>query len=215
MFLPLGVDPIKFHPSHAQDSLKTEYPDFSFRLNIFYPHRFSEEKGVRTLLSALEILEKRQVKLPQIFFAGTGPDLGMVEKAVQRWPSVHYLGFIQDPQKMAAFYATSDITLALSGWETFGLSILEAMASGLCMIGANTGAASEHIEKSNAGWQIPTAEPKALADALQKLIENPSLVSQKSPNARKYAENLAWNNCFETQNTFYQQLFHKTTAKQP
>jgi alpha-1,6-mannosyltransferase len=208
MFLPLGVDPVKFHPKHNSDSLKKEYPDFSSRLNIFYPHRFSEEKGVRTLLKALDILESRQVRLPQIFFAGTGPDLEMVKRAAQKWSSVHYLGFIQDPQKMAAFYATSDMTLALSGWETFGLSILEAMASGLCMIGANTGAASEHIAKSDAGWQIPTANSLALADALQNVIKNPDIVLEKRLNARRYAENLSWNNCFKAQNIFYNQLFH-------
>ena len=98
MFLPLGVDPIKFHPKHNSDSLKMDYPEFSSRLNIFYPHRFSEEKGVRTLLKALDILADRQISLPQIFFAGTGPDLEMIKRAAQKWPSVHYLGFIQDPQ---------------------------------------------------------------------------------------------------------------------
>ncbi len=37
---------------------------------------------------------------------------------------LHYLGYISDKKEMARFHASCGVGLALSGWETFGLSIL-------------------------------------------------------------------------------------------
>ena len=42
--------------------------------------------------------------------------------------------------------------LAKTGWETFGLSILESMACGNAQVAANSGAAAEHIRKSSAEY---------------------------------------------------------------
>jgi alpha-1,6-mannosyltransferase len=133
----------------------------------------------------------------------------MVKEACAKYPSVHYLGFIKDPKEMASYYASCDMTLALSGWETFGLSILEAMASGLAMIGANTGAASEHIQKSEAGWTIPTSSPLALADQLEKIIIEPKQLDGLGEKAREYAESLSWKHCFDKQVQQYKELIEK------
>ncbi len=80
---------------------------------------------------------------------------------------------------MARHYASVDLGLALSGWETFGLSILESMACGNAQIGASTGAAAEHIRESGAGVVLKERTPQALADAIVELYVLSPLI--KSP----------------------------------
>src|SRR5690606_29310850 len=123
--VPLGVETATFHPERRDDArasaLKAGLPE---RLTIFFGHRFAEEKGLRTFLKAYPRLCARLGHEPAVVFAGTGPDLDRVQAAVHAHPHMQYIGFVREPADMAAWYASCDMGLALSGWETFGLSIV-------------------------------------------------------------------------------------------
>lgn len=92
---------------------------------------------------------------------------------------------------------------ALSGYETFGFSILEGMSCGECLIAANTGAAAEHIRQSGGGLILPEMTPKALAEAVCEIAGNKARMQAMGAKGRIYAERFSWDACFERQMEFY------------
>ncbi len=203
-YVPLGVDIDVFHPGRRDaartEELKAGLPE---RLTIFFGHRFSEEKGLRTLLAAYPALCARLGHEPAIVFAGTGPDLDRVQAAVDAHPHMRFIGFVREPADMAAWYASTDMGLALSGWETFGLSIVEALACGQILVAADQGAAREHVEQSGAGLAVRVADTAALVDAIDILWRDRASWPERSRKAVAYARTLTWDQCFEREVEVY------------
>jgi len=209
-WIPLGCDIQMFSPEKRDENLVQQLKDGNpDRLTIFFPHRFCEEKGIELLLGAYDIIADKLKCEPALIFAGTGPYLPQVKEAVAKYSHIQYAGFIKSIDEMARHYASVDLGLALSGWETFGLSILESMACGNAQIGAATGAAAEHVLESGAGSVLKTRTPQALADAIVDLYH--SDLSQKKKNARLYAEKFSWNDCFKRQLDLYKEISTKKT----
>jgi alpha-1,6-mannosyltransferase len=207
--VPLGVDTQLFHPS-KRDVKKVEriQAGNSNRLTVFFPHRFMEEKGVRTLLKTYPLLCQEMDVEPAIVFAGTGPELDAVKSAAKEYEHIHYLGYISNREEMASWFASCDLGLALSGYETFGLAILEAMSSGQIMIGASTGAAYEHIRESEAGITIPTGDVQALKHAFFQIAKEAKSSTCTMPEkARTYAQQFTWDACFQKEMVEYKKLF--------
>jgi alpha-1,6-mannosyltransferase len=200
--VPLGVDSGFFRPENVDRQLLSELKAGNDkRLTIFFPHRFMEEKGLRTLLKAYPGLCRQLGLEPALVFAGTGPDMDMVKNAARTNDHIRYIGFISDRSEMAKWYATCEMALALSGHETFGLSILESMASGQVLVGADTGAASEHVKQSQAGVTIPVGNPQALIKAVAEL--QGTMDKSMSKKAVDYARTFTWENCFKKEEEVY------------
>ena len=127
-----------------------------------------------------------------------------MQEAASKYEHVRYVGFINSIDEMARYYASVDIGLALSGWETFGLSILESMASGNALVGASAGAAFEHVTESGAGTILKERTPQALAEAIVELYHSDLNAMKKR--ARAYAEKFSWNDCFKRQLNLYRKV---------
>ncbi|MDR2555009.1 MAG: glycosyltransferase [Fibromonadaceae bacterium] len=207
-WLPLGIDSTLFTPACRDgtlvEELKAGNPN---RLTMFFPHRFCKEKGVSLLLDAYPLVCKELGVEPALVFVGTGNRISLVEEAVKKYKHVKYAGFIKKQEEMTRWIASCEMGFALSGWETFGFSILEAMSCGQCLIGANTGAAAEHIRESGGGIILPEMTPKALAKAICETAENEAKMLEMGKNGRVYAERFSWNACFERQREFYDGLY--------
>ena len=202
-YSPLGVNTELFHPTKRDEELVTTYkagqPN---RLILFFPHRFSKEKGLHILIKAYDILAKSLAIPPALILAGTGPYEHLVTRASAKYEHVHYVGFIHKKEEMARYYASSDIAFALSEWETFGLALVEALSSGISLISASEGAAPEHITNSGAGIVLEQVDPENLSKAIQAFAE--AKTSNWGNLARKYAEKLSWNQCFDNQRVIYE-----------
>lgn len=204
-WVPLGCDIKMFSPEKHDAKLAADFKGGNpNRLTIFFPHRFCEEKGIELLLGAYDELTQELGIEPELILAGTGPYLPQVQDAVKTHEHIRYAGFIKSIDEMARHYASVDLGLALSGWETFGLSILESMASGNAQIGASTGAAYEHVKESGAGIILEERTPHALAQAIIKLYQ--SDLTDKKAKARQYAERFSWNDCFKRQLDLYKEV---------
>lgn len=208
-WVPLGVDIDLFHPNRRDDQLVRELkagrPE---RLTIFFPHRLTEEKGALTLIEAYPELCERLGCEPAIVFAGRGNQQELVLQAVERYEHMRYIGFLDRPEEVARYTASCDIGLAMSAWETFGLAILEAMACGQALVGADRGAAKEHIETAQCGLTIAPGEPHLLAEALCTMV-NSERLKEYGQSARRYAEDFTWPAGFTRQLNLYQELMQK------
>jgi glycosyltransferase involved in cell wall biosynthesis len=93
-------------------------------------------------------------------------DLGIAENVV-------FAGELANPRPS---YAAMDIFVLPSAQpEPFGGVVMEAMSLGLPVVGTNIGGTPDQIAEGETGFLIPPSDPKALAQALTRLIENPRL----------------------------------------
>jgi glycosyltransferase involved in cell wall biosynthesis len=157
-----GVDPDLFQPQPRE-------PNQPFTIGYF--GRFVEEKGVHILLDALARLDNRDWRLRII---GNGPQRTALEKqAVQLGIAecVQFCDLIPSAQ-MPAQYAALDAyvlpSLTRPHWkEQFGRVLMEAMASGVPVIGSDSGAIPDVI--GDAGLIFPEGDADALAKQLYTL----------------------------------------------
>lgn len=116
------------------------------KISILFLGRLVPRKGCQHLLEALKVLQERRQDLPpfQVRICGKGPLLETLQQYVktnQLETVVRFEGFIEESAK-PALLASSDITvLPSTGGESFGISVVEAMASGAAAVigGDNTG----------------------------------------------------------------------------
>jgi alpha-1,6-mannosyltransferase len=205
-YTPLGVDSDLFNPELRDPKLVERFRGGDPRRAIlFFPHRFSEEKGVRNLLQAYELLSQRLDPAPALVFAGTGPERKLVEHAAATHEHVHFVGYLASRELLARHFASSDICPCLSKFETFGLSTAEALASGLAVVAADEGSAGELVEDCGGGLTVPYNDPEALATAIITLIEEGRL-RERGERGRAYATRLTWDATFDRELRFYREI---------
>ena len=84
--------------------------------------------------------------------------------------------------------ASSDLLVFPSTVPHFGRPLIEASAMGKPVVGSNLGGPNELIEDGETGLLVPTKNPKALADAIQKICENPELAGKMGAMGYKLAK---------------------------
>ncbi len=211
---PLGVDIERFNPRHADPILRREVGAENRPL-IFFPHRLLREKGIHEVVAGVPAIAEATGAV--FVFAGTGPELPLVQKLTYERDDCHYIGYIKSPDKMARWYASSDMIFGLSAWETFGLSIIEAMASGVPVVGADQGAARDWITRANCGKVVPHGNTKKLIGATIDLLNQADL-KDIGRRGRQFVEtHFSWPATFDRLLQYYQKLIlaHRTKAPLP
>ncbi len=106
--------------------------------------RLIADKAANLLWEALpEILRMPGVEVTVL---GSGPY--QPKFAAAQWPGYRYLEYVSGRQELAEIYRSHDILLAPGPYETFGLAVLEAMASGLVVVGPNRGGTAELLAEA-------------------------------------------------------------------
>jgi len=157
-----GVDHALFRPQ-ARDALDLPRPIF---LSV---GRVAVEKNLEAVLS---------LDLPgSTVVVGDGPARGMLER---RWPKAHFLG-AQFGEALARIYASADVFVFPSRTDTFGIVLLEALASGLPVAAFPVTGPLDVIGDSGAGALHEDLREACLA-ALQILRDKP----------REHSLNFSW-----------------------
>ena len=155
---PLGVDTSAFHPRHADPDLRRRLglaPDT--RLLVF-AGRAAREKNLPLLHAAARAL-------------GPAYHLLLIGPGMPRGRSGNITGIdgFMSPDQLASHLAACDALVHAGACETFGLVVLEAMASGLPVIGVRAGAVPELVVPGT-GVLAPEACTDALVDATRTLF---------------------------------------------
>lgn len=160
---PLGVDLAHFDPRR-----RARTSELRGRLGIpegrvaLFAGRYAREKRLDVVLDAWPEVERRTgIRLALI---GGGPR----EQEFRRHPyaaRVCWLPFAEDRELFADLLATVDLYLAPGPYETFGLSALEAMASGVPVLSVDRGGVAERVRESGAGATYPFDSPEGLVAA--------------------------------------------------
>ncbi|WP_084128082.1 glycosyltransferase family 4 protein [Demequina sp. NBRC 110055] len=173
--IPCPVDVTRF----ARESSSAErHPGADGRLVVAFLGRLVERKGAVELVSALGALDQAVLSRIEVRIGGKGPLLGRLEEAVARHgleSVVTFAGFVAEEDK-AGFYADADIAVfPATGGESFGIVLVEAMASGagVVLAGANPGYLS--VIGPRPEVSVDATDVKAFAEALTLLIQAPDL----------------------------------------
>lgn len=150
-------------------------------VSLLYIGRLTEEKGVHLAIEALGYLHKTiPAYMLKLKIIGDGePEYVARLHQLAKIENIEALvTFIpaQPKEKLPELYQQADMFLFTSIWpEPFGRVIVEAMASGVAVVGALTGGAAEIMADGENALLFAPGDSKDLADKLMKLIEAPAL----------------------------------------
>lgn len=177
-----GVDAETFSPKKRSGAARRELaaaagiPESS--VMTLYAGRLSPEKNIGLLAEMMGLLAKERIADYRLIVAGDGP--------MSKWlrdqggqigdRRIVQLGHL-DKERLADLYANADIFVHPNPREPFGIGPLEAMASGLPVVGPNAGGILSYATNENAWLVEPTGE--AFASAADEIIADPELRDQK------------------------------------
>jgi len=165
-----GCEPERVVPVGAgANALASSIEDKAYarRIAIFVGNKY-ELKGVPTLLQAWDVVRER---LPDALLCIVGVDQ---KGRKASWPSVQWLGYIDDRRQLEQLYAEASLFVLPTQFEAFGHAVVEAMGSGLPCITSNVGALPEIVDDGTTGLLVPPRDPAALAEALIALLSDPA-----------------------------------------
>jgi phosphatidylinositol alpha-mannosyltransferase len=186
--VPNGVDTNVYRPGlspirHLRDS----------RVNVLFVGRLEKRKGLGDLLRGYEFLRAR-VEDCRLIIVGDGPLRGQVEGFIarHRLPDVVMAGFVPESVK-PRYYDSADIFCAPArGSESFGVVLLEAMASGLPIVATEVVGYMTVLEP---GRDSLTVRPKSWAElgaALTVLARDPDLRRRMGAAGVEKASRYSW-----------------------
>jgi glycosyltransferase involved in cell wall biosynthesis len=141
-------------------------------------------KGIQHLINALELLRKKNTSRLLLVIAGEGPYRTALEEQILNLNIADQVIFLGKRNDIHTVIAASDIIVIPSIWEeAFGLIIAEAMACAKPVIASSIGGIPELVENGNTGFLVTPGQEDELAEAVQRLLENPDLCNSLGKNA--------------------------------
>ncbi|HWC82907.1 MAG TPA: glycosyltransferase [Pseudonocardiaceae bacterium] len=176
--VPLGVDLATFHP--------VALPPRFGPVRLVYAGRLSPEKNPQAAIGAVRHLVREGLAV-RLDVYGDGVAADQLRRQAAGLP-VTFHGYLGDRAELAGRLAAADIAFAPSAAETFGLSVLEALASGTPVVAADTGAAPELLAPGAGVAALAT--PDGLARAVLEVLSWPA--AERRAAARRRAEQFPW-----------------------
>ena len=192
--IPMGVNLKDFSPKKKDTKLRKKY---GVKGNfILFVGRLAKKKGVEYLIRAMPIILKK-LSESKLIIIGDGPEMKKLTgltKSLNLEDSVVFIGKMRN-KDLPKFYATADIFIGPSviteegDTEGLGITFLEAMASGTCVIGSNVGGIPDIIKQNKTGILVEQKNPNQLAEAAVNLLKNKKLQKKLIKNAIKHIKN--------------------------
>lgn len=159
------------------------------KIKLCYFGRVSFEKRIDVALEALFLLRKKYSNV-ELNIIGSGPAEDSLKHTARELgieTIVHFLG-PKRGKELARAVKQNHILIAPSPMETQGLYVLEAMAAGLSVVGANARAIPVALGKNERGLLFETNNVEDCAEKIEKIIKDAKLRKKLSTNARKWVK---------------------------
>jgi glycosyltransferase involved in cell wall biosynthesis len=207
-----GVDTETFRPELRKDEMRRrllgKFNDEGALL--IYVGRLSAEKQIERIKPVLQALPHARLAL-----VGDGPHRQQLEKTFEN-TATNFVGYLSG-EELASAYASGDAFLFPSSTETLGLVLLEAMAAGCPVIGANRGGIPDIITDGVNGCMFdPDGKNKgseSLIQATQRLLSNDLEHQSMRKAAREEAEKWGWASATEQLRSYYRQILTEESIK--
>lgn len=210
--IPLGVDLERFHPGRRDDALRRELGVEADEPLLVYAGRLDAEKRAEMVARAWE-------RLPAGFrgalvLVGEGPLRPELERRAAADRRMRVLPFQSDREALARLLASADLYVSAMPFETFGLSVVEAQACGLPVLGVRGGAMVDRVpEGAGVGALGPVDDADAMAAHILRLTDDAAELAAMGRRARALVEaEFSWDRTFEQLFALYDRLLGTVEA---
>lgn len=173
-----------------QATAETAKPESQKPVRFAYVGRLVREKGMVVLVEALRLLlaEGHAVEL---LFIGDGPERPVLESLFARQDlrgHAHVTGFLTGLALAEAVNGVSAVIMPSLWEETAGLAAMEQMMRGGLVIAADIGGLGEVV--GDAGLKFTSGDAQALANAMRRVVRDPSEAESLGKKARERANRI-------------------------
>lgn len=197
-----GVDTELFAPEHrTRDAREANGPPDA--VHLLYVGRLTPEKDLPTLFRAYrKVSAQRPDHSIHLVLAGDGAYSSRMRHLAPG--DATFVGYVEG-RMLSQVYSAADVFVFPSRVETLGNVVLEAMASGLPVIGADQGGTVENVRDGHNGLLVPAGDADRFAEAILRLVDDQALRGKLARNARAWAEDRSWDRAFVTLLEAYQE----------
>jgi glycosyltransferase involved in cell wall biosynthesis len=202
----LGIDVSTYSPNRRSRKWLEPWLSAKEKDNkiLLFLGRLGFEKRVDLLIEAFVTLKRRQPNC-SLIIAGDGPDnvVNQLKRLAQQASNIHFTGFLLGETK-ANVLASCDVFCSPSPYETFGRTVVEAMASGIPVVSVQSGAVSEYIVDGVNGYLVPPDDVEGLAKGIHRALssDNTEVIQHALQDAKQFSLEQGCQNL----SNFYQQL---------
>jgi glycosyltransferase involved in cell wall biosynthesis len=196
-----GVDTDLFRPQLRCDVMRQRLhgPHDDTGHLALYIGRLSAEKQIERIRPVLESMPEVRLAL-----VGDGPHRQQLERHFEGTATT-FVGYLAG-EELASAYACGDAFLFPSSTETLGLVLLEAMAAGCPVVGANRGGIPDIVDDGINGCLYDPDQEGSLTTAVRRLLVNPETRLSLRHAARQEAERWGWAGATAQLRRYYQQV---------
>ena len=188
--VPNGIDTRRFRPDHEPvPELRTEGMK-----TLLFVGRMEQRKGFGILLEAYAQLRRRRADI-RLVAVGDGPQREGYERQVDSFgiPDVLFSGRVSD-EMVPRYYTSADLFCSpATGGESFGIVLLEAMASGVPVLASAIPGFTAVVQAGKDGLLVPPEQPRVLAQAIDTLLNDEGLCATMRRNGLRTARQYDWN----------------------
>ncbi|HEY0351522.1 MAG TPA: glycosyltransferase family 4 protein [Gemmatimonadales bacterium] len=192
--VPLGTDPVRFRPGIDPGTVRSRYDLDEKRRWLLSVARLTPHKGLDT---GLRVLSRLRERYPDLAYAivGSGEQLSSLKAMAERLgvaDRVRFLTSLPDGD-LPAVYNCAEVYLGLSrltdqAAEGFGISLVEASASGVPVLAGHSGGIPEAVRNGETGLLVDAEDPEKVCGALSTLLDDRSLAQRLGSGGRRAVE---------------------------
>ena len=186
---PLGVDVEEFREARRDEGLRAEAGCVGDSPLLIYVGRLDGEKRATTVVEAFGQLPAQLGA--KLVLVGEGP----LRERFAAEPGVHCEGFIRDRGLLARWLTSADLYVSGMADETFGISVIEAQAAGLPVVGVAAGAMLDRVP-AGLGLLGPVDDAEVMTANIVALLADPGRAAMRRA-AREHAATLSWDKAME------------------
>jgi len=191
--VPLGTTPSEFRPGVDTSAVRAKYG-----LNggpwLLTVARLEWHKGIDVVMKAMPQIRAAH---PTARYAVVGtserlPQFEQLQRDLGLGDAVRFLGLVSDAE-LPAIYNAADLYVGASRRvellvEGFGISLVEAAACGLAVVGGRSGGVPDAVLEGETGMLVDSDDPAAVAAGINELLSNPARRKQLGASGRRAVE---------------------------
>ena len=170
----------------------------------------SNMREVKRIPDVINIFNKIQKEVPaKLMMVGEGPEREPAERLCEKLGISDKVVFFGNSNEIDRILCFSDLFLLPSKTESFGLSALEAMASGVPVISSNTGGIPEVNKEGFSGYLSDVGDIDSMSENAIKILEDDAILNQFKINAREQAKTFDIHQIVPQYEAIYQETLNK------
>jgi phosphatidyl-myo-inositol alpha-mannosyltransferase len=182
--------------------------------NVLFVGRLEDRKGLPYLLKAYRLLRKDGTSC-RLLVVGSGPQEREARRYVmtRRLQNVEFLGRVSDAEK-AQLFKTADVFVSpATGRESFGIVLLEAMASGAPIVCSDIHGYKGVVQRGRQAVLVPPRDARSLAAGIKELLADPDLRKRMGAAGLERAEQFGWENVTGRVEAYYGFVIRRLAAQ--